>query len=177
MIPLSTLLEDPDYKEFFLKVPKLPAVVYSANQAPPWRLYVLLKGDKNWRRKDFPAYAPAFKHLKRLLKSGKVEDAAINCRRFTSPPPLQSIRVRGKYVVGSDGVRRQVVKRVEWKPRYTRDDFEDHTWCPYCRRPTVFRYYARHHAMADLGIAIDPSVQRCCICGASSRIANYRRPS
>jgi RNase P subunit RPR2 len=48
---------------------------------------------------------------------------------------------------------------------------EEHHWCKYCRRPTVFKYYTSHKRLGT----VDPWVRRCCICGASERIAIHTR--
>ena len=171
MLTLIDLLEDPIYKAYFCRVPKLPA---TTSTSPPWRLFVLKKGEKVWRRKDFPTYSAAFKVLKKMLKQGVVRDAAIHCKRMSFPPPVRMMKIRGKYVIGSDGVRRQASKRVDWQPKNQSDIFDDHQWCPWCRRPTIFNYYSRHQNLNGLGMPIDPSTLRCSICGASTRISNYR---
>lgn len=171
MLTIVDLLEDPIYKAYFCRVPKLPA---TTSISPPWRLYVLKKGEKQWRRKDFPTYTAAFKTLKKMLKQGVVKDAAIHCKRMSFAPPVRMMKIRGKYVRGSDGVNRPAKKRVDWQPRVPGDIFDEHEWCPWCRRPTVFNYYTKHPALNRLGMPIDPSIPRCCICGASKRICNYR---
>lgn len=45
-----------------------------------------------------------------------------------------------------------------------------HKWCPYCRRPTVFRYYRNHHALVRIApsgvrLPIDHTKLRCRVCG------------
>lgn len=171
MLTIIDLLEDPIYKAYFCKVPKLPK---TSSTTPPWRLYIQRKGETRWRRRDFDTYSAAFKVLKKLLKEDKVKDAAIHCRRMSFAPPVRMMKIRGKYVRGSDGVSRQATKRVDWEPKIPADIFDEHEWCPWCRRPSVFKYYSRHHALGQLGMTIDPSVPRCVICGASVRIATYR---
>lgn len=171
MLTIIDLLEDPIYKAYFCKVPKLPPTV-SPN--PPWRLYVLKRGEKHWRRKDYQTYTDAFKVLKRMLKQKVVKDAAIHCKRMSFSPPVRMMKIRGKYIVGSDGVRRQATKRVDWQPKMLGEIFDEPEWCPWCRRPTLFRFYTRHHALNHLQMPIDPSVLRCEICGASTRITSYR---
>lgn len=177
MITIHDLLEDSRYKEFFLQVPKAPATL--PGMTPPWVLYVRFRGEKRWRKKEFSSYAQAFKLLKRLIHQGKVHDAAINNKRQSFPPPMRLVRIKGKFVRGSDNVKRQATKFVEWSPKIPGDEMDEHKWCPYCRRPTVFKWYSRHHALPNIakGVVIDASVRRCCICGASERIAYYNRPS
>ena len=176
MLTIHDLLEDPQYKEFFLQVPKIPDVAKHPSMTPPWVLYVKLKTDRKWHKKRFWKYTDAFKRFKQLLKDNRVEDAAIHCSRFTFAPPIKLVRIKGKFIKGSDGKLRQATRYVVWKPKLPFDEIEEHLWCPYCRRPTVFKYYAKHAALAHLGYAIDPTVRRCAICGSSTRIIDYKRP-
>lgn len=167
MITIVDLLDDPTYKEFFCQVPKL---LRPAQDDYPWRVYVQLKKDKKWRRKDFYSYSAAFKFLKKLLAADLVYDAAIHCRRQFFSPPKKIVRVKGKYLVGSDGVKRQVTRVVTWAPKLEGTDSNDYRWCGYCRRTTTFKYYASHPALRSLGMPIDQSVKRCHICGVSTRM-------
>ena len=169
MINIHELLEDPIYKAYFLEQPKVPWAK-KPTMTKPWRLYVMLKGTKTWRRKEFDTYADAFKYLRTLMKQGRISDAAIHCKRYAFDPPTRLAKIRGKFKIGSDGKKRQVVKEVRWRERLHVDEIETHTWCPYCRRPTVFKYYTKHHALKSLGGIVDSSVRRCCICGISERM-------
>lgn len=174
MITIVDLLEDSRYKEFFCQVPKL--AVPPSPGIKPWRVFILLKKNHKWAQRDFATYPEAFRFFKKALKRGLIVDGAINCRRQSFSPPIRYARIKGKYVIGSDGVKRQATKRIEWQPKLGVDDFEDHQWCPWCRRPTVFKYYGKHRAL-KIGFPIDPSVPRCMICGASTRVTTYRRPA
>lgn len=167
---IHELLADPVYRSYFCRVPRLPP---HPEGRPPWRLFVQLKGEQRWRSKNYETYAEAFKAFNRLRKEGKIHDAAINCRRASFPPPVAMVRIPGKYVRGSDGKERPAHKRMDWKPLIP-EDVLPHDWCPWCRRPTVFRYFSSHHALNSLGMPIDSSVMRCHICGASTRVATYR---
>lgn len=173
MLTIHDLLEDSRYKEFFCKVPKLPD--HLTESRLPWRLYVQYKGDHRWRTKDFPTYQAAFKALKKLLP--RAHDAAINCKAFPHQPPLREVRIKGKYFTGADGKKQQVTKLVKWKARIPDGEYEEHHWCPYCRRPTVFQHFTRHHALSNkktAGIPIDPTLRRCSICGTSERLVSIR---
>lgn len=167
MLTIHELLEDKKYRAYFQTVPKLK----NGKTGKPWRLYV--QGhDHKWRKKDFAKYSDAFKLFRKLLRKGEVRDAAINCRRQSFAPPTRMARIRNKYVTGSDGVRRQATKRVEWRPKLGPDHFEEHLWCPWCRRPSAFKNFSYHHAFPrEMGL--DTSVARCSICGASTRIIDY----
>lgn len=166
MIPMSELLKDPAYKKFLLSKPKVPRHQKTMG-GTPWVVYVQKEIDGSWGKKEFPKYSDAFKFFKAWLKKG-AHDLAINNRRFGFDPPLRFARIKGKYVKGTDGVTRQATKAVPWKvPARLAADQPDHHWCKYCRRPTVFKFYASHKRLGQC----DPSVPRCCICGASARIA------
>lgn len=166
MITMSELIRDPVYKEFLQKPPSLPAHAASKmNLSPPWVVYVQREPEGKWGKKEFWTYKKAFKFLVKCLKKYKVHDATINCKRVGFPPPSKWVRVRGKYVE-IRGKKVQVKRQIWWKPKLPPEEVEHH-WCKHCRRPTVFKYYSSHKR---LGV-VDPTVLRCCICGASSRIA------
>lgn len=174
MLNIHDLLEDPKYKEFICQKPAIPPHLTGGDQKP-WRLYALLKSDHTWRVRRFATYSEAFKYLKRVLPLAS--DATINCGAFTSPPPTRVVRIKGKYMLDSNNIKRQVTKEVAWKPVMPMGEFQEHIWCPYCRRPTVFDFFSKHHALTPrrtAGIPIDPTVLRCSICGASERIINMR---
>ena len=170
MITLPELLRDEKYKAYFLKVPKL----LSPNASQPWRLHIETKEGK-WLSKEFDTYPDAFRVLKKYLQAGKVRDAAISCRRQQFDPPTRVVRVKGKFVKNSQGELQQVTRVVTWKPNLGAvEETERHDWCPYCRRPVVFRAVKVHHALSakrlGVGISIDPEVPRCPFCGASERL-------
>lgn len=168
MITMSELIEDKVYRRFLETKPVIPPIARSKRLqiSPPWTVYVQREADGSWGKKDFWKYSEAFNFMRKALRLG-VHDAAINCKRVAFRPPNRFARIRGKYIVGSDGIRRQATKAVPWQPRLGPGQ-PDHTWCPYCRRPTVFKYYRRHKAI-KLAF-IDSSVRRCCICGCSERL-------
>lgn len=173
MITIHDLLEDSTYKEFFCRPPKGVPLLHPDQK--PWRLYIQMNGSLKWAYKDCATYSEAFKRFRKALKAGEVHDAAISSRRHAWRPPNRIARIKGKYVIGSDGVRRQATKPVPWRPKLNGEDIVDPVdWCPYCRRPTAWKYYGKHHAFGNLGIAIDQSVMRCHICGASVRITENK---
>jgi hypothetical protein len=163
---MSELIKDPVYRKFLTTPPQLPAHAENKrlNDSPPWVVYVQRVSGGKWGKKEFWTYKKAFKFFRKALKLG-VHDVTINNKRVGSPPPSKWVRVRGKYVVGSDGVKRQATKLVFWKPKLEADDGEHH-WCKYCRRPTTFKYYISHKRLGP----VTSDVLRCCICGASERI-------
>lgn len=166
MITLLELLEDKKFREHFTTKPRLPAV--AASLSPPWVVYVQ-RGNASgpWARKRFDTYGEAFRWLKPRL--GEFHDAAITCPKVASYGPSRMVRIKGKFIQGSDGVKRQATKRVAWKPTIPADDLDEHRWCPYCRRPTAFRWFSQHHALGKLSGA-SLSFRRCFICGVSENM-------
>lgn len=173
MITLDELLEDEDYKKFFITVPKLPPH-YRGSE--PWKLMILKEGEQQWRTKRFNTYTEAFKALKKLRPS--IADGLINCPGLDWQPPIKRYRVKGRTVrVGRKEV--PMIRLVTWKPKIEAD-MPQHHWCPYCRRPTVFDYYTVHPAMTKQrtgsGSNVDPTLLRCGICAASEQLVNLRNP-
>ena len=174
MLTINDLLEDSHYKEYFLKVPKLPVHPPSAL---PWRVFLLLKQNDGsppkWGSKDFHTYKEAFLFFKRKRATGNVMDGAINCRSASFGPPMRWAKIKGKFVKGQ-----QAMKQIAWQPVLDPNDTHEYMWCPWCRRPTAFQYYGKHRALRfSSGLQVDPSVRRCHICGASERIANFGKAS
>lgn len=170
---MSELITDKRYKEYLLKVPKLPASAKLDHMSGPWVVYVQKKPDGPWGRKNFRTYKEAFSFFKLCLKKYKVHDLALNCKRIGFEPPTRFVRIKGAFQVGSDGVKRQKTKMVRWEipAKLLMDEaIHDYEWCMYCRRPTEFRHYRRHPALKPIK-QVDTAVRRCCICGASERIA------
>lgn len=169
MIPMSELVKDPDYRRYLQTPPVMPRIARDSEKykRPPWVVYIQKDANGPWGKKEFWAYKDAFKFMARHLKAGAY-DAALNNRRIGFDPPYRFVRIKGKYVTGSDGERRQATKRVPWRPRLLPEDRE-HLWCRYCRRPTTFRYFRKHKAFGSQ--PVDSTIKRCTICGASTRIA------
>lgn len=177
MLTIHDLLEDSRYKEFLCRVPALPPHL-SADGKLPWRLLVQLKGEKHWRTKRFATYPQAFRALKKLLPNA--HDAVINCPGFAWDPPKRIVKVKGKYFTDKKGNRTQVTKMIAWAPRMPVGEFQDHHWCPYCRRPTVFARFMQHPVLTVKklgGMGIDPTLLRCSICGVSENIVSLKRSS
>lgn len=161
MLTITELLQDERYKQWFLTKPKMPT---APRLAPPWRLYVQLSAGTAWRKKDCWEYAEAVKAFARLRKQG-LHDAAITCRPMAWEPPTRIVKVKGQFHTGGDGVRRPVTREIVWRPKLPPEE-EHHLWCPYCRRPTVFKAFANHHAFTGANKALmDPGAARCTICG------------
>lgn|SRR5690606_7284549 len=174
MITIHELLKDPTYRKFFCKVPKLPAHYRPENK--PWRLLVLKRGSNRWAMKRFSTYQEAFAVLKKLLPT--LQDAALGCPGFDFEPPLKTVKIKGKFHTTESGKKIPVTRQMVWKPTIPMDEIEPHHWCPYCRRPTIFRLFDTHQMLTSKklgGVMIDPTLLRCTICGVSERLVNLRR--
>lgn len=179
MITLRELLQDSAYKQYFLKVPKLPG--HYTPESLPWKLMILKVGEKQWRVKKFGTYPEAFEAVKKLLKNPDIFDMVINCPGLDWQPPIRvfKAKVKGKLDKNNNPV---IVTRAQvWKPKID-SDMQPHNWCPYCRRPTVFKYFETHPSMTKQrvgrrGSGVDPTLLRCTICGASERLVDLRHPT
>lgn len=164
---INELLEDQQFKKYFLTVPKLPPV---PRTSPPWRLYVK-DHDGLWRKRDFDKYSEAVKLFARLRSAGKVQDAAVTCRPVAFGPPTRTVKLtkNGKplMVKTSRGAMIQATKDINWSwAKLLSGDDESHNWCPYCRRPTIFTWFSQHHAIVGAHRSyMDTSARRCTICG------------
>lgn len=174
MLTIHDLLEDATYRAYIKRRPHLPAH-YTPDKLP-FRLMVKLKGEPQWRMRRFGTYDEMFLAFKKLLP--KLQDAALQIPGTGDTPPNRVVKIKGKFFTNGKGERLQVTKLVPWQPKIPADEFEEHHWCNYCRRPTVFKRFTRHHALSARktgGVPIDPSLHRCTICGASENIVNIRR--
>lgn len=173
MITIHELLRDKTYREYFCKVPKLPEhMTHGHNQ--PWRLAVQKEAHGPWGTKEFQSYPDAFKLLKKNLS--RINDAAIISKGVPLDPPRKTVRIKGKFLERG-GKKIPVTKRVDWTFPLGVGEDQLHTWCPYCRRPTVFARFTYHPVLNSRrmgGLLIDPDLMRCSICGASERIVNIR---
>lgn len=164
MITLPELLEDKQYRKFFSTVPKNGATRIN------WRIYIQRETEGRWLRKDFEKYPDAFRRLAKELKEGRLHDGTIQSRGIAYAPPQRIVKLtrggRPAMVKGPGGKLVQRTALVVWKPKLGPHD-ESHTWCPYCRRPVVFKWFANHHALRNSPVAgcIDIGDRRCVICG------------
>lgn len=166
MITLHELLDDPEYRRYFLSIPDLPDI---KRMHRPWRVMVQRDMDGPWAKKEFWDYRKAFHFLKPYLLEG-VRDAAIQSKAHAFAPPSRIVRItkNGKPVMIGEGTKRyQKTKLIVWKPKLFPGD-APHTWCCYCRRPTEFRWFVTHHAFKDQ--VFNPTERRCTICGASESL-------
>ena len=168
-LTIKELLKDEQYKKYILTVPKLPPH-YKGTK--PWKLYVKLKGKDKWQAKRFETYKEMFIAFKKLLP--KIEDAAFNCPALSFRPPIKNVRLKGQYTLVR-GKKQPVFRSIIWRPKLDADH-DKHTWCSYCRRPTIFKVLASRLATVNGGsIVTDPKL-RCSICGASEELVNMKHP-
>jgi len=146
-VTFGELLQDPVYRAWFQTPP--------ARKKPErWRVYVQEKEGAPWKKADFARWADAYKFVRRHYKEWY--DAALSSRVWEWRPPV---------------IRERVGKR--WRRNYYEPmvNVIGHTWCPHCRRPTVFRQFRRHHNVGKV-LGYKP---RCTICGiALSGIRLYK---
>jgi|SRR5690606_1906910 len=135
-ITLRELLKDPNYRAWFTKIPKLRVV----HHTPPWRLYAQREEGGKWARKDYRTYPEAYNAVRSRLQ--EFHDLIIHCKPQAFPPPIIEFQGRKFYLPPPPG----------------------HLWCVYCRRPTVFGFFSKHHAMP--GRPIPDYDLRCGGCGA-----------
>lgn len=173
MITLEECLADRTYRDFFTKQYRLPNV---QRPTPPWRLYVQLDAGGPWRKKDFFTYPEAFNAWRTKFRRAS-HDAAIQSRAFAFTPPMRWVKVKGQYVVRANGDRLQKEMQIVWDYRgLIPGDEPTHHWCDYCRRPTVFRTFGRHHAFTkEQAAMMDPTAPRCTICGVRFEAVSSKR--
>lgn len=184
MITLIELLEDPVYRAFFTTVPK---TLVPPQGRKPWQVLTRTTSTGPWAKQEFAKYAEAFRFLAPQIKQGAVHDAAIRSLSIAFAPPERRAKVSkgGKPVMvkSTTGLLVHKTVTVRWKPRFPIDEFENHIWCTYCRRPTVFRWFKTHHAIRGtvLDGLTDPTYKLCTICGSREEFirstqANAQRP-
>lgn len=166
MITIHELLEDKVYREFFTTPPLMPVHLPEIPSANYWRVYGQRAVDGPWGKREFHTYAAAFRFFKKLKPT--LHDGTIQSKGIAWQPPFKVYKVvkGGKPVLDEKG--KQVYRRVTWSMKLPAIE-EPHLWCTYCRRPTVFRWFTRHHAFPK-GYDIATPYQRCTICGASERL-------
>jgi len=135
-ITLRELLRDPIYRKWLAKKPKIRVV----HSTPPWRLYVQKEQGGKWARVDIPGYAKAYGAVSSKLS--EYYDMALSCKPQAFRPPI--VRVG--------------------KKRYYYPSPPGHRWCGYCRRPTIFKRFTKHHA--HKGRILPDYEVYCSICGA-----------
>lgn len=163
MITLPELLEDKTFRRFFEKLPVLPDI---PRTAPPYRLWVQRESHGRWLKKDISSYKSGRDWM--LDHLDDIHDGALAIKGVMTPPPKRFVKIKRNGVLltkrGSDGVDRPVLKEAPWVLHLPEGE-RKHLWCPYCRRPTVFTWFSKHHNQPNV---IQPEYDRCTICGIRS---------
>lgn len=151
---MRELLRDEIFRKWMVKVPEFPNP-----RTVKWRLFVQREPDGPWAKKDVESYAEGYRILAKNFK--KWHDCALVCLGRESRPPV----VRKPMMVrDSNNPKKKVkgYKRVYHEPLIR---VPGHLWCGYCRRPTVFRNFSKHHAFTGTLRTGVPWDARCTICG------------
>lgn len=162
------LLEDPTFRKFVVTKPDLPPAA-SIGGRLPWRLWVQREAGGRWAKKDFTSYGEAARALKSYLKTA--HDLALGSRSVAFKIPGRWVNLsKGGQPVYLRDAKNQIVVRDGVKVR--KQKFvamslpPGHAWCIYCRRPTVFTWFSRHHAFSkELQDLFRRDEERCTICG------------
>lgn len=165
--PFRRLLEDPVYKAWLKKPPKDDRVTHGEVWVA-WLKPVSHPNRPNrWYRKTFHTYKEAYVYVAKNLAG--VEDAAIGCTHQEFKPPI----VRTGYRIarfkrkdpktGKEVIVKQKVPVRKFLTELPGRLPPGHTWCGYCRRPTIFGYFLKHHALPKAYCV--PYEKRCRICG------------
>ena len=168
MVTINELLENKQFKQFFLTAPKLPS--HYTPETKPWRLLMLLTPQGKWQSRRFGTYNEAFKVFKAQRGEG-LHNAAINCPGLAFRPPIRNVRTKRL-----DAKGKPVIATMVYKYRESAD-VTPHDWCGYCRRPTIFLVSRRGPKRAGNMILPPTEVKnRCTLCGSSEEIMNLRFP-
>lgn len=138
---LRTQLKDPVFRKWFATPPKEKA---TAAKSAPWYLYVQKIEGGPWQRAEVQSYVQGYKFIAKNIS--KFHDMALSHKRTQFQPPVVRDAQTGRrkhHLPDAAGV-----------------------WCPFCRRMTRFRYFARHHAMPSWA---NPDDRRCSICGVRQK--------
>lgn len=117
---------------------RVPTLKPNSATSPAWWVYLCRDG--KWKRASLKKYKKALK----FLHKAKYEDFSIHSKRQPFNPPVVRDKTTGE-------------------KSYWRRFPKDHIWCHYCRRPTVFATFKKHHAVPPIYCtSYEP---RCTICG------------
>lgn len=144
---LRQLLAIPRYRAYFKQDPHLRPV---QKKPGSWYLYVQVEEEGAWKRKTIDSYKEGFDFIRQKLKS--IHDGSITSRCRAYLPPVYRPQIEGKTGLHS----------IYWA-QYPLN----HKWCPYCRRPTLFKDFKRHHADGEIRrvFGLELNGRRCSICG------------
>jgi len=169
MITIHELREDDRFEKYFTTVPEIPEHYYAEGHRP-WRLLVLVKGEQKWRSQRVEYYDEALERLDKIMP--KIANAAINNPGLNFMPPIRHFKVKNSL----DKRGKPVIASRVWTPNLTAD-MDQHHWCGYCRRPTVFGYKAlRPRMLNGYRLGASEIAHRCLLCGSSADLMDIRKP-
>lgn len=138
-ITFRELVQDPLYRKWFLAKPQ--------HADRRWVAWVQREEGGRWARREFDGWREGARWV--VAHHERVWDLSLCCPGRATPRPKIKTKRRTK---------KGLAVRVPWPLP------EGHRWCPYCRRPTVFRRFSKHHAMWTMSF-VNPNVRRCTACG------------
>lgn len=151
-VTMRELLKDPLFKQWVRRVPRLS---FSPQPKPPWRIYAQQEAEGRWSTAVFKKYSTAFNFMAKRLS--EYHDMALCARRTLFRPPR--------------------IKLADGEREYWRRFPDDHRWCGYCRRPTIFDEFSIHHALKAMGLLeMRLEGERCLICGARWELVKTHAP-
>lgn len=160
-ITMRDLLRDPVFRKWMTRVPTVHSPIER-----PWRVWIQRERDNPWAMGDITSYARGYNALVRYIKEG-VHDAALTCKVKEFNPPITGV----KRALDSRG--RQIKLKTYYIPGKPGQS-EKHVWCTFCRRPTIFTTFQRHHTFREGRARLcDNTERRCAICGI--RLRGMRR--
>lgn len=154
-ITMKELLADPVFRKWMTKKPSPVA------SKVRWRLYVQREEGGPWAKKDVDSYSQGYRHLATNFK--RWHDASLTCLSTETLPPI----VRKPAMVKIKDPQTGKIKQVKGYKRvyHSLVRTTGHRWCGYCRRPTVFRKFSKHHALPTKLVGQLSWETRCTICG------------
>lgn len=139
-ITMRELLDDPLYRKWMSIPPK------GFDHRPSWTVYAQREEGGPWARATFTNFVRAHNYFAKNFRQW--HDSALCCRNYQSRPPVVRDPNNPK-------------KRRYHGPVLT---IMGHRWCTYCRRPTIFKVFAKHHVFTAKKMK-PMLVPRCSICG------------
>lgn len=154
MLPptLAELLDDPVYRTYMKKPPRLPDTMTFGT---PWAVWARTRTGK-WRGGLFETYQQAWPVTIRAMRSDKIQDVSLISRRKLFTPPVRIEEYKARLVASQ-----KIVVRTREIPILAHLLVWPFEWCPRCRRPTMYELFDKHHAAQ---IPIDPNAPRCWFC-------------
>jgi hypothetical protein len=161
---MRSLMEDPLFRQYMKKPPRLPMNLRTGN---PYQLWVR-RENGNWGTTLRPTYADAWRVFLHHYKAGDRDVTLMSRRVFFAPPgEWYRVKIRLDKARVSPSTGEVTTHRLEWRWRqlFFWDDTDLH-WCGRCRRPVYWQpLYEGHHAIRRMVAFTEEDNYRCNICG------------